>query len=716
MSRQLDDEIEHGEPCFSNKIMDEQREKLDENIAILQKKLKNTTITYRDELAQYTTWIIMCLISIIFLFLGILSLMLKITQLSFIHDKALVDYTIWDVISLLGFCNQLWNICDTNKVKLEQIYQFAFSGPRANYTRYMCQNICIFDSVIKNQLCESYGFRGFLIAMCLKPSLLLKIIVKPRYADENNEWIKCMNELNDLHRKISLIDEDENINDIDIVSVLNELQQEEKEVKEQQPSTPFYLSMNKNESKYLNLSAFKRRFQKISIFANCKNCGHKLYDFFFLKSREKPLHPFISTLRINTRLKEKEISTQEYLGSDDKINWALNGIQLFERLQSYITPSIIAFVILISSICSIVFIRIGFGHPIISLLQADGEFTIRNLCGYCFFSSLNIMLMLNTTWMLDGYRLKLPTLTLARQIVSVKTSVYYLVIIIYLFHRTVSLNLPDEYLFIGFIFQFLSYMLLLIILFIIIVVSFDAFLVSLFMSLSFSLYWWMFWTFWSSWSIVGILLSIKYFNEESRAGTCTDNQINLLFYSMIIFSIISTIMVLNRFMLTFKYLVNFRSIFRKSKYARIWGLIKLLQKIVNFWISSIKITSVVYYITNGYVSILMMVTWNNCADVFAQYVYKGIVYYHIIWGMANIAIPWVILFVEREQLQEIKKKTGLHMIVVIGYSMHYWVQIVARLAGYKVISPWLQIINTSRLRSSIVIVFLCITGLVLLFV
>eukprot|EP01084_Bolivina_argentea_P026027 48379_1 len=87
MSSQLHDEIQNNEPCFSNKSMIEQREKLDKNIELLQTELKNTTITYRNELAQYTTWIIMCLISIILLLLGILSLMLKINQLSFIHEK-----------------------------------------------------------------------------------------------------------------------------------------------------------------------------------------------------------------------------------------------------------------------------------------------------------------------------------------------------------------------------------------------------------------------------------------------------------------------------------------------------------------------------------------------------------------------------------------------------------------------------------------------------
>eukprot|EP01084_Bolivina_argentea_P026028 48381_1 len=204
MSSQLHDEIQNNEPCFSNKSMIEQREKLDKNIELLQTELKNTTITYRNELAQYTTWIIMCLISIILLLLGILSLMLKINQLSFIHEKTIADYTIWNKISLFGFCNQLWNICDTNKIKLEQIYKFVFSGAGSKYTRYMSQNICILDSVIKNQLFQSYGCKGFLIAMCLNPSLLIKIIVKQSYEDENDEWIKfvrkrkikCMNELN----------------------------------------------------------------------------------------------------------------------------------------------------------------------------------------------------------------------------------------------------------------------------------------------------------------------------------------------------------------------------------------------------------------------------------------------------------------------------------------------------------------------------------------
>eukprot|EP01084_Bolivina_argentea_P045031 82882_1 len=164
------------------------------------------------------------------------------------------------------------------------------------------------------------------------------------------------------------------------------------------------------------------------------------YYFFILKTLQKQLHPFVRTLRLNKRLKEKEISTQPYGGSDDKINWALNGVKLFERLQNCITPFIIASVILMSSICSIVFIRIGFGHPIISLTQRDEQLSVRNLCGYCFFSSVNIMFVLYRIWLLDRYRFKVPTLTLARQIVSVKTSVYYLVIIIYLFYQTFSVN------------------------------------------------------------------------------------------------------------------------------------------------------------------------------------------------------------------------------------------------------------------------------------
>lgn len=158
--------------------MEEAKIRVDMNVAELEQELGGSTISYREELAQYTTWVLMCLASLCLLCLGIMSLLIKLIQMSFIVTKEALQYDFWEFVSLIGFCNQLWNICDTNKLQMEQIYRFTLSASGTKYTRYMSQNICILDSVIKNQLFLCYKLRGFMIATALNPSLLQKIIVK----------------------------------------------------------------------------------------------------------------------------------------------------------------------------------------------------------------------------------------------------------------------------------------------------------------------------------------------------------------------------------------------------------------------------------------------------------------------------------------------------------------------------------------------------------
>eukprot|EP01084_Bolivina_argentea_P276755 472303_1 len=71
------------------------------------------------------SWIILIVSCLLLLFVGILALVLKLSQFRFINNTDISSITLsdfYEIYFLLAFCNQLWNMSDENEIRIDMIY------------------------------------------------------------------------------------------------------------------------------------------------------------------------------------------------------------------------------------------------------------------------------------------------------------------------------------------------------------------------------------------------------------------------------------------------------------------------------------------------------------------------------------------------------------------------------------------------------------------
>ena len=133
-------------------------------------------------LLQGGAWFISILLLICCLCLGLLCFVLKLSLFGFIISLPMSQWSIFDQwFVFLLFVNQIWNIVDVDSLKVSTIYQFLFNDSSVEHSKYVSQRTTILDSVIKEQLWRSFGFRGFLLALSMNAEIVQKIIVKKSY-------------------------------------------------------------------------------------------------------------------------------------------------------------------------------------------------------------------------------------------------------------------------------------------------------------------------------------------------------------------------------------------------------------------------------------------------------------------------------------------------------------------------------------------------------
>eukprot|EP01084_Bolivina_argentea_P175198 303447_1 len=145
-------------------------------------KDKETNIEYMIHVAS---WISFIFISLCLLFVGMISLIMKLVQFKYLSDKDIFEWKYNQYFAFIAFCNQLWNMCNIDYVKKDTIYRFIFMKQNAKYTRFIANKISIYDSIIKQQLLKSFGIKGLFLALSLNYKFLHKLIVQDMYDDYN---------------------------------------------------------------------------------------------------------------------------------------------------------------------------------------------------------------------------------------------------------------------------------------------------------------------------------------------------------------------------------------------------------------------------------------------------------------------------------------------------------------------------------------------------
>lgn len=501
-----------------------------------------------------------------------------------------------------------------------------------------------------------------------------------------------------------------------------------------------------------------------------------LDDFFLLKSERRPIHPLVLVTRANERLVQKRISTaatgieQSALqyGYIDKINWTLNIMTLFEIVERCFSPTVIVGVIMFASVCKVWLLRVGFEHPLYYVVfdeWAGADYTdelnpsIRSLILYGTTSFFSLLNTLRRVGLIERWSYIYPDLTLASQIVSIKQSLYYLVIIIYLFNSAGSAVDDNPYLYAGFMVQYVSYVFIFFIICVIAVVNFGAFLMAIYMTISLSVTWWILRSAWSAWFTVFALQDI-----DRYSSTCTDSEVVALYWSHVALAVASAMCCFNYLMLWFNRYrwmvpeadevtreVTTKAVFidgrqrtyslmaeepslqiqydedqedsdsfdgpdagavtelvtddgaqdesvraestvpsevqtadvhdidgaslagvilqddpdsrgmqrsdsrEDGQYALSGGRPSMFRSCFLQWV---KVAFILMYVVSACTSILTLCFWDDCSAAVVPFIERGIVYFYTIWGVSNIIIPWIVVWLEKEQMEETRKRTG----------------------------------------------------------
>eukprot|EP01084_Bolivina_argentea_P301082 519320_1 len=128
--------------------------------------------------ASYVTFVV---ISLILLLFGMTSLLLKLSQFGYINKEEITEWTLEQYIAFIAFCNQLWNMCDIDAIKIDTMYRFIFMEQKGKYTRFIANKIAMYDSIIKTQLMETFGLKGLLLAISINSNFIHKIIIQDSF-------------------------------------------------------------------------------------------------------------------------------------------------------------------------------------------------------------------------------------------------------------------------------------------------------------------------------------------------------------------------------------------------------------------------------------------------------------------------------------------------------------------------------------------------------
>eukprot|EP01083_Nonionella_stella_P239645 838558_1 len=159
--------------------------------ALPNKSRSHSHSNYHSFLVYISTWFVVITLLFIALFVGVLSLVLKLSMFSYVGQiDTIATWTPTQWFLFLFFVNQIWNINDMEMIQITTIYRFLYVDYRVKYTRYVSQRMCMLDSVIKEELFKSHGYRGLLLAICLNSELLQKILIKPEYELNTEELIQ----------------------------------------------------------------------------------------------------------------------------------------------------------------------------------------------------------------------------------------------------------------------------------------------------------------------------------------------------------------------------------------------------------------------------------------------------------------------------------------------------------------------------------------------
>eukprot|EP01084_Bolivina_argentea_P008261 15467_1 len=194
-----------------NRIMQETLDKLDKVIDIFEKTHdfdKKLDKHYQTEtlpaslvstMIFVASWIAFILLSTTLLLIGMMFLLMKLAQFSYLNDRDITSNiysfeflnTVW---LFIAFCNQLWNICDIDAIKKDTIYKFVFMQQNAKFTRYVANKISVFDATIKQTLWNTFGLQGFLLAISMDSKFLHKLIVQDQCDMFSVKDLFCYNE------------------------------------------------------------------------------------------------------------------------------------------------------------------------------------------------------------------------------------------------------------------------------------------------------------------------------------------------------------------------------------------------------------------------------------------------------------------------------------------------------------------------------------------
>ena len=117
------------------------------------------------------------------LIVGVLAFIVTLTEISFVTEKDLLNWTFVEWCLILALINQFWSMINNDQRQLESIYQFLFIDcgtypNRPTITRETQYKIMAMDATIKECLIKFHGIWGILTVLTFKSSVALKIVMK----------------------------------------------------------------------------------------------------------------------------------------------------------------------------------------------------------------------------------------------------------------------------------------------------------------------------------------------------------------------------------------------------------------------------------------------------------------------------------------------------------------------------------------------------------
>eukprot|EP01084_Bolivina_argentea_P274279 467444_1 len=314
--------------------------------------------TEYSKMTRAASWIIFVLITIALLAVGMMSLIGKLSQFSYINNTNITNWSSTQYITFIAFCNQLWNICDIESIKINTLHRFIFMKQNAKFTRYISSKVSMMDAVIKETLWNTFGIKGILVALSMDSNFLHKLIVQDQFDDFT------INELNDYKKKIK----QSNINKSDSMFDENRIDdillgQKMKHDVDLQIKQEFLSVINNNDSNQRKEHGIWQRTSE-----KFKNTINNISNCLKLKKLQVPLIPYLEAESLIIRYKEKCSLNANMKSNNISINYFKNLPLLFEGIESIINRIALP-IILLPFISTFIF-------AILSLIFQSGDWTI----------------------------------------------------------------------------------------------------------------------------------------------------------------------------------------------------------------------------------------------------------------------------------------------------------------------------------------------------